>query len=114
MGILRFGKQLLQRLDRNEALGMSAELAYFFLLSLFPFLIFVLTLIAYVPITQEDVLGVIRQYAPGESMRLIETNVSRILNEQRGDHCPSGLSLPFGLHQTVLMRLSGLLTEHLM
>lgn len=102
MGILRFGKQLFQRLDRNEALGMSAELAYFFLLSLFPFLIFLLTLIAYVPVTQDDVLGVIRQYAPGDTMKLIETNVVRILNEQRGD------LLSFGIIATIWFASNGI------
>ncbi len=102
MGIIRFVKQLFQRLDRNEALGMSAELAYFFLLSLFPFLIFLLTLIAYVPITQEDVLGVIRQYAPGDTMKLIETNVVRILNEQRGD------LLSFGIIATIWFASNGI------
>ena len=102
MGILRFGKQLFQRLDRNEALGMSAELAYFFLLSLFPFLIFLLTLIAYVPVSQDDVLGVIRQYAPGDTMKLIETNVVRILNEQRGD------LLSFGIIATIWFASNGI------
>jgi membrane protein len=102
MRILRFGKQLFHRLDRNEALGMSAELAYFFLLSLFPFLIFLLTLIAYIPITQEDVLGVVRQYAPGDTMRLIETNVRMILNEQRGD------LLSFGIIATIWFASNGI------
>ncbi|WP_223702602.1 YihY/virulence factor BrkB family protein [Sutcliffiella deserti] len=102
MGIITFGKHLYHRLDRNEAIGRAAELAYFFLLSLFPFLIFLLTLIAYVPVSQEDVLGVIRQYAPGDTMRIIETNVVTLLREQHG-----GL-LSFGVIATIWFASNGI------
>lgn len=102
MGIIRFVKELYYRFERDEVIGRAAELAYFFLLSLFPFLIFLLTLIAYVPITQEDVLGVVRQYAPGDTMRLIETNVTAILSEQHG-----GL-LSFGVIATIWFASNGI------
>jgi membrane protein len=102
MGIIMFVKHLYHRFERDEVLGRAAELAYFFLLSLFPFLIFLLTLIAYVPIKQEDVLGVIRQYAPGDTMRIIETNVLAILSEQHG-----GL-LSFGIIATIWFASNGI------
>lgn len=102
MEIIMFFKHLLHRFERDEVLGRAAELAYFFLLSLFPFLIFLLTLIAYVPVSQEDVLGVIRQYAPGDTMHIIETNVLRILSEQRGE------LLSFGIIATIWFASNGI------
>ncbi|MBB5325001.1 membrane protein [Anoxybacillus tepidamans] len=81
---LTFIREMIQRFQEDEVSRLSAELAYFFLLSLFPFLIFLLTLLAYLPIPHEDVLSVVRQYAPKEAMDLIEANVHYIMNHQNG------------------------------
>ena len=50
----------------NDIAGMAAQLAYFFLLSLFPLLIFMLTLLPYTPLMQEDIFKVIQDFAPAE------------------------------------------------
>src|SRR5699024_2521247 len=45
-----FLKQLFQRVVSEDVFGLAAQLAYFFLLSLFPFLLFLLSLIGYLPL----------------------------------------------------------------
>ncbi|MFC0272893.1 YihY/virulence factor BrkB family protein [Metabacillus herbersteinensis] len=97
-----FLKELLHRFADDEVAGLSAGLAYFFLLSLFPFLIFLITLIGYLPLSQDAVLGVIRQYAPGESSQLIESNLAQILNHHNG-----GL-LSFGIIATLWSASNGI------
>lgn len=81
---LRFIKELILRYKEDEVGSMSAELAYFFLLSLFPFLIFLVTLIGYLPISQIDVLAFVRQYAPLGTVDLIEENLNFIVNSNKG------------------------------
>jgi membrane protein len=81
---LTFMREMVKRFQEDEVSRLSAELAYFFLLSLFPFLIFLFTLLAYLPIPHEDVLSVVRQYAPKEAIYLIETNIHHIMNHQNG------------------------------
>ncbi|WP_027410731.1 YihY/virulence factor BrkB family protein [Anoxybacteroides tepidamans] len=81
---LTFIREMVKRFQEDEVSRLSAELAYFFLLSLFPFLIFLFTLLAYLPIPHEDVLSVIRQYAPKEAMDLIEANIHYIMDHQNG------------------------------
>lgn len=81
---LRFIKELILRYKEDEVGSMSAELAYFFLLSLFPFLIFLVTLIGYLPISQIDVLAFVRQYAPQGTVDLIEENLNFIVNSNKG------------------------------
>lgn len=81
---LRFIKELILRYKEDEVGSMSAELAYFFLLSLFPFLIFLVTLIGYLPISQIDVLAFVRQYAPVGTVDLIEENLNFIVNSNKG------------------------------
>ncbi|MCC2930400.1 MULTISPECIES: YihY family inner membrane protein [Bacillus] len=81
---MNFLKELFGRYTLHEGQSKSAELAYFFLLSLFPFLIFMLTLTAYLPISTDDVLGVVKQYAPGSAMSLIESITHQTLNDRNG------------------------------
>ncbi|THE13489.1 YihY/virulence factor BrkB family protein [Bacillus timonensis] len=81
---LRFIKELILRYKEDEVGGLSAELAYFFLLSLFPFLIFLVTLIGYLPISQIDVLEFVAQYAPEGTVSMIEENLNYIVGSQKG------------------------------
>lgn len=82
--IVTFGMNLWKRIQRDDVLGLAAQLAYFFLLSLFPLLIFVVTLLPYLPITQENVLSVIRDFAPEQTMELIEMNLNEVMSKQNG------------------------------
>lgn len=68
----------------DEIPRSSAELAYFFLLSIFPFLLFLLTLIAFLPIPQSQLLSIIEEFAPTEAINLIESNLSLLLDSQNG------------------------------
>ncbi|MBY0122935.1 YihY/virulence factor BrkB family protein [Bacillus sp. S/N-304-OC-R1] len=73
--------QLKRRVVEDDLFGLAAQLAYFFLLSLFPLLLFVISLLPYLPITQEDIIGVIRDFAPKETIQLIETNLNELTNK---------------------------------
>lgn len=64
---------------------LSAQLAYYFLLSFFPFLFLVMTLLAYLPFESQNVLALIRPFIPEESMHLIQVNLTYLLDIQRGD-----------------------------
>ncbi|WP_435621736.1 YihY/virulence factor BrkB family protein [Anoxybacillus eryuanensis] len=75
-------RELMKRFDEDEVFDLSAELAYFFLLSLFPFLLFLLTFLSYLPIPHEDVIAFLSQYAPSETAHLIETNVKQLMESQ--------------------------------
>ncbi|TFB13925.1 YihY/virulence factor BrkB family protein [Filobacillus milosensis] len=86
----------------DDVVGMSAQLAYFFLLSLFPFLIFLLTLIGYMPIDQSRVFLLIQRYVPGDSLNIITDNIYQLMEERK-----SGL-LSFGLLLTVWSASNGI------
>ncbi|WP_242985955.1 YihY/virulence factor BrkB family protein [Oceanobacillus zhaokaii] len=82
--IIAVWKQLFQRMEQVDIFGIAAQLAYFFLLSLFPFLLFLLNLVAYLPINEQMIIDIIGYYAPDDIVNLINTNVSRIINQQNG------------------------------
>jgi membrane protein len=97
-----FIKELIQRFLSDEVPGLSAQLSYFFLLSLFPFLIFLITLVGYLPISQQEVLDIIEHFAPGQSAQLIENTLNQILNQRNG-----GL-LSFGIIATLWSASNGI------
>ncbi|ENQ3107613.1 membrane protein [Bacillus sp. 491mf] len=89
--VFTFGKDLYDRTMRDDVAGLAAQLAYFFLLSLFPALVFLITLLGYIPIQTEDVLAFLKDYAPEDAMSLIEGNVHAIVNKQNGGLLSFGL-----------------------
>ncbi|MEH7501964.1 YihY/virulence factor BrkB family protein [Neobacillus drentensis] len=95
-------KLLWHRVDEDDLPGLSAQLAYYFLLSLFPLLIVLFTLLPYFPIPHQDMLGIVRDFAPVETMDLIEKNVLDIMNNRNG-----GL-LSFGIIGTIWSASNGI------
>ncbi|WP_223589701.1 YihY/virulence factor BrkB family protein [Neobacillus bataviensis] len=93
---------LWHRIEEDDLPGLSAQLAYFFLLSLFPLLIVIFSLMPYIPIPHQDMLGMIRDFAPAEAMELIEKNIKFIMNHRNG-----GL-LSFGVIGTIWSASNGI------
>ncbi|MDX8046896.1 YihY/virulence factor BrkB family protein [Gracilibacillus sp. S3-1-1] len=79
-----FIKQIVNRMSNDDVAGLSAQLSYFFLLSLFPFLMFLVTLIGYLPFESIDIMNFISTYAPPEIMTLLHDNLSQIMGSRSG------------------------------
>ncbi|MFD1360740.1 YihY/virulence factor BrkB family protein [Lentibacillus salinarum] len=86
-----FIKDLFQRVTDDDIVGVGAQLAFFLLLSLFPFLIFLMTLVGYLPLDAGNVTGFIERYAPGEISQLISENVNQLVNQQSGSLLSIGI-----------------------
>lgn len=98
---LSFFRQMWHRIQEDDVPALAAQLAYFFLLSLFPLLIFLVTLVPYLPITEVDILGFIDDYAPGETMKFIESGLEDVMKKD-------GKLLSFGLLATVWSASNGI------
>jgi membrane protein len=99
--VMRFVQHLWKRFQEDDYFGIAAQLAYFFLLSLFPLLIFLVTLFPYLPITQEDLLNLVRDFAPSGTMELIETNLTEMSQK-------NGALLSFGIIGTIWSASNGI------
>ncbi|WP_077604093.1 YihY/virulence factor BrkB family protein [Oceanobacillus sojae] len=78
------GKDFWRRYGEVEVFGLAAQLSYFFILSLFPFLIFLLNLIPYLPIDMDLILETIGDFAPEQVMGLITTNLQSLTVQNSG------------------------------
>ncbi|WP_208591644.1 YihY/virulence factor BrkB family protein [Gracilibacillus suaedae] len=81
---VRFIKQLIERITRDDVPGLAAQLSYFFLLSLFPFMIFLITLIGYLPFDEINVMNFISTYAPEQIVTMLNDNLVQIMNNRNG------------------------------
>ncbi|WP_150275472.1 YihY/virulence factor BrkB family protein [Paenibacillus tepidiphilus] len=71
-GPLDFIKQLYHHIKADDVQGISAQLTYYLILSLFPFLIFIMTLIGYANIPLEERIHELYRIMPVEAVSIIE------------------------------------------
>lgn len=86
-----FFNKLLFRIGKDDAAGLSAQLAYYFLLSLFPMLIFLLTLIPLFNVSPDTITNMIAKNAPGETAKMITEVVTDVMKNANGGLLSFGL-----------------------
>jgi membrane protein len=69
---------------KDHAYGRAAELAYFFLLALFPFLIFLLNAFSFMSGLQDALLNWLSKLMPPEAMKLITNWVENVISDSSG------------------------------
>src|SRR5258706_14560379 len=82
----QFVTELLEAIRRNRALDVAAELAYWSLFSVFPFAIFVLTVVGFVPLRGLDtqLLSIAYEVMPRDAFKLLDKTVHEVVGRQRG------------------------------
>jgi len=73
-----------KRIVEDGIFDLAAQLAYYFLMSLFPFLLLTVTLLGYLPFSSNDALNIVKPYAPPDTYELIRNNLTLILDGNKG------------------------------
>src|SRR5699024_3104192 len=81
---INFFKAFIPRIGEADVTGLSAQLAYFFLLSLFPFLLFIVTLMSFLPVNGESIMQFLSSFLPEDVVSMIESNLSDIVGSRSG------------------------------
>src|SRR5438309_10493205 len=78
---------------RNHTLQMAAALSYYFVLSLFPALIFLSAVVAYLPVPDlfNQGLGVMARFLPPDSMGLVRRVLADVITPNRGAFLSFGI-----------------------
>src|SRR4030095_270584 len=90
------------RSHEDDVFGSAAKLAYFFLLALFPLLIFLTSVVGFLPDVQGSLLDGLARVAPPEAMKLVRETLSDVVS-----HSSEGL-LSLGLIGTLWSASSGI------
>jgi membrane protein len=103
IGWLDLAKRTAAEIMADNCLGLSAQLAYYFFLALFPALLFLVAVISFIPIEHlmDSIVGSLSRVAPGEVLSIIQDQILKIAHDQAG-----GL-LTFGMLGTIWSTSSG-------
>lgn len=77
---LFFSKLLFHKIIEHRVTGLAAEQAYYYLLSLFPMLILLLSILPYLSINTELVLNLLNDFAPSQTTKLIKETIVTIFS----------------------------------
>lgn len=100
--ILTTMKQFLKELADDRATGLAAEQAFYYMLSLFPMAILLLSTLSYFSIDQSEALTFIYSLLPIETARFVEATIMSIVTDAHG-----GL-LTFGIIGTIWSASTGI------
>jgi membrane protein len=90
-----FVKKLGRRVQDNALTDRAAQLSYYFMFALFPFLFFLVTLTAYLPVkgALDDLINRIDPFMPDEAMDIIRHQLGALVSQQRPRLLTFGLAL---------------------
>ncbi len=73
-------------IQKDNCDGFAAQIAFFFIFALFPFLLFLTTLLAYLPVPDmlRLLLKILGRFAPGDVLALVEDNLRSLVIVQKG------------------------------
>lgn len=76
-----FGYRFVIKMGNDRVRAHSAEAAFFIIMSIFPILMILLTLVQYTPLTQEDVILTIEEITPFAVTEMLEPMVESIFRQ---------------------------------
>lgn len=76
---------------QDDVFGSAAQLAYYFLLALFPLLIFLTSAVGFLPGVQDSILNGLARVAPPEAMELVRDTLSDVVSHRSGGLLSLGL-----------------------
>ncbi|MBH0156726.1 YihY/virulence factor BrkB family protein [Fictibacillus sp. 5RED26] len=85
MNIVKVLNQLGDRFLKLRVYDLSAQMAYYFLMSVFPFLLVIYSLLTYLPLREENILELVQPYAPESTYNLIDKTLSYTVMRQEGN-----------------------------
>ena len=86
VGVRELARRVIHEIQDDDCFGRAAQLAYYFLFALFPFFLFLTTLLGYLPIPNllERMMEVLAQVLPGDALRMVQENLRQLVTGERG------------------------------
>lgn len=99
-------KKVIFRFFKERFFDHAAQTAYYLLLSMLPFLIFIFSLLSLFMVNEEMLLNFLEPFTPVEAFSLIEKNVQVILNKNQGDMIYVSLAGAFWISSMAVQSLA--------
>jgi membrane protein len=89
---LGFAKSIWQRSNDHKIFGAAAELAYYFMLALFPMLIFLTSLVSSLSGAREAIFGALSQVMPADAMGIVSAALDDAISKRSGSLISIGIA----------------------
>ena len=76
--IITYLRNLYQAVQKDDVSSLGAQLSYYFILSVFPFLIFLITLLDYTPLTQQHTIDELSILLPEPAFVIIKEILTEV------------------------------------
>lgn len=73
-------KQIFKRLSRHSITNYAAQSCFYMILSFFPFLVLLMSLIHYLPVTPETIIEILKAVAPPQIEPMLESIINDVYN----------------------------------
>ena len=83
-GFIAFIAELVKKMNRDQAIPYAYQLTYSLIFAVFPFLIFLFTLLAFLNFDSGQVLSAMAKVMPGESFVMVRDIILNLLHNQQG------------------------------
>lgn len=82
--LFRLCRAFSKKINEDSIAAYSAQAAFFIILSFFPFVMFLLTLLQYLPFSKDELFNTLSGFAPAQIAELIKGFVNEIYNSSSG------------------------------
>jgi len=84
LSITELIKRVAKGVYHDNSIGQAAQLAYYFLFALFPFLLFLVTLLGFLPLAMDEIMSLLANVMPADVISMVQQNMSALVIQQRG------------------------------
>jgi membrane protein len=93
--VSEIGKRVWREVRDDNCVGQAAQLAFYLIFAAFPFLLFLATLLGYIPIPDlmDRIMDYLAPLLPGEALNLIRDNVRQLVTDQKGGLLSFGIAM---------------------
>lgn len=103
--------ELVRRMSAHSLPMAAATSAYYLMLSLFPFLIFLLNVISFTPLLSTEVIRSLTEFIPADSARIIEPILTDLVKARSGTLLSASLLLALWTGSNAIMQIIRLMNR---
>jgi membrane protein len=113
LSVKELARRVWRQMQEDDVTGYAAQLAYYFLFSLFPFFLFLTALLGYIPIPNlmDQIMDLLGQVLPGDALRLVQSNVKTLVSQQHGGLLSFGIILALWTASSAIAAISDALNR---
>jgi membrane protein len=113
LSLKELATRVVKEVQEDDCLGWAAQLAYYLLFAVFPFMLFLTALLGFLPIPDlmERLLASLAMVLPGEAVTLLQDTIRQLVTEQKGGLLSFGILAAFWSSSSAVVAITAALNQ---